>query len=168
MFSTWTGFFVPGESPIVLVLGDAGNAAKARLELARIGFDNLLGYIEADALTGTRQLSQLSVCDLKAGLKRGDGPVVLDVRTPGEWNDTHIEGARHLPLPALSKRAGGVPKDRPVAVLCGSGYRSSIGASLLLAQGLTRVQNIMGGMGAFQETTCPEFKPAELVFDPMI
>lgn len=164
MFSTWTGFFVPGDSQIVLVLGTAANAAKARLELARIGFDDVLGYIEADALTETRQLSQLSVCDLKSGLKRGGAPLVLDIRTPGEWKETHIDGAQHLPLPALTKRAGEVPQDKPVAVICGSGYRSTIAASLLLHAGHTRVANVMGGMGAFSETQCAEMQPSELVF----
>ena len=164
MFSTWAGFFVPGDSKIVLVLGTAANAAKARLELARIGFDNVLGYIEADALTETRQLSQLSVCDLKTGLKRGDAPLVLDVRTPGEWKENHIDGARHLPLPGLPKRLDEVSKDKYVAVICGSGYRSTIAASLLLRAGHTRVANVMGGMGAFSETQCPEMAPAELVF----
>lgn len=113
----------------------------------------------ADALTETRQLSQLSVCDLKLGLKRGDAPLVIDVRTPGEWKETHIDGARHLPMPALTKRVGEAPKDKPVAVICGSGYRSTIAASLLLRSGHTRVANVMGGMGAYSETTCADMAP---------
>ncbi len=164
MFSTWTGFFVPGGKPIVLVVGAAANAAKARLELARIGFDNVVGYAEADSLHETRQLSQLSVCDLKSGLKRGDAPIVLDVRTPGEWNSSHIEGAEHIPLPALLKRMEECPKDQPLAVICGSGYRSTIAASILMGAGFTRVQNVMGGMGAYQETKCASWQAADLVF----
>ena len=164
MFSTWVGFLVPGDTRLALVVGDAANAAKARLELARIGFDNLIGYLEADSLTGTQQLSQLSVCDLKSALKRGDAPLVLDVRTPGEWQTGHIETARHVPLPHLPKRLAEVPKGQPVAVLCGSGYRSSIAASLLRANGFARVQNVMGGMAAFQETRCAEWQAADLVF----
>jgi glyoxylase-like metal-dependent hydrolase (beta-lactamase superfamily II) len=164
MFSTWAGFLVPGDARIALVVGDAANAAKARLELARIGFDNLIGYIEADSLTATQQLSQLSVCDLKSALKRGDAPLVFDVRTPGEWQAGHIEKARHVPLPHLPKRLAEVPKGRPVAVLCGSGYRSSIAASLLRANGFAHVQNVMGGMGAYQETKCAEWQAADLIF----
>ncbi|MCD6052554.1 MAG: rhodanese-like protein, partial [Verrucomicrobia bacterium] len=132
MFSTWTGFFVPGGKPIVLVVGAAANAAKARLELARIGFDNVVGYVEAEVLHETRQLSQLSVCDLKAALKRGDAPIVVDVRTPGEWAAGHIEEASHIPLPNLLERMDECPKDEPLAVICGSGYRSTIAASLLM------------------------------------
>ncbi len=164
LFSTWVGFIVPGGTPIALVVGSADNAAKARLELARIGFDNVLGYIEADSLTRIQQLSQLSVCDLKSGLQSGDAPIVLDVRTSGEWEKKHIEGARHIPLPSLPARLAEVPKDQPVALLCGSGYRSSVAASLLQARGFHQLQNVMGGMGAYEEADCPAFEPAQLVF----
>ncbi len=164
MFSTWVGFLVPGVTPIALVVGDAANAEKARLELARIGFDNLIGYIEADSLAATQQLSQLSVCDLKFVLKRGDAPMILDVRTPAEWQAGHIEAARHVPLPYLSKRLDEVPKRESVAVICGSGYRSTIAASLLLAKGFIHIQNVMGGMAAFQETKCADWQAADLVF----
>lgn len=168
LFSTWTGFFVPGGHPIALVVGAAEAAEKARLELARIGFDNVLGYIEADALAVTRQLSQLSVCDLKDALKRGNAPQVLDLRTPGEWLSGHIETARHLPLPKLAASLNQVSKTEPLAVICGSGYRSSIAASLLLARGFNRVQNVMGGMAAYQETKCADWQAADLVFSPDI
>ena len=164
LFSTWVGFIVPGGTPIALVVGSADNAPQARLELARIGFDNVLGYIEADSLTSITQISQLSVCDLKTGLRRGNAPLVLDVRTPGEWEKKHIEGARHIPLPSLPARLAEVPHDQPVALLCGSGYRSSIAASLLQARGFPQLQNVMGGMGAYVEANCPAFEPAELVF----
>lgn len=164
MFSTWVGFLVPGDATIVLVLGDAANASKARLELARIGFDHVVGYIQADALPEKQQLSQLSVCDLKSAVEQSDAPFVLDVRTPGEWQAGHIENAHHIPLPRLPKLVDHVPRNRPVAVLCGSGYRSSIAASLLQSRGFSHVQNVMGGMGAYLETTCADWHPADLVY----
>ncbi len=164
LFSTWVGFIVPGGTPIMLVVDSPANAERARLELARIGFDSVVGYIEADTLTEITQLSQLSVCDLKAEQKRGEAPVVLDVRTPGEWTKLHIDGALHIPLPTLPKRLNELPKQQPVAVVCGSGYRSSIAASLLQAHGFRELQNVMGGMSAYEETKCPNFEPAGLVF----
>ena len=140
------------------------DAEKARLELARIGFDDVLGYIEADSLTETQQLSQLSVCDLKAEQNRGEAPVLVDVRTPGEWAKHHIDGAIHIPLPKLPKRVDEVPRHQRVALMCGSGYRSSIAASLLQSRGFQELQNVMGGMSAYEETKCPSFEPAGLVF----
>lgn len=164
LFSTWAGFLVPFGKPIALVVGSAESAKKARLELARIGYDNVIGFMEADALTHTEQLSQLGVNDLHYTLRRGEAPRLLDVRTAGEWDADHIEGATHIPLPALPRRMGELAKATPLAVICGSGYRSSIAASLLQAQGFPRVQNIMGGMSAYSEAQEPQWQPSDLVF----
>ncbi|EEF63457.1 rhodanese-like domain-containing protein [Pedosphaera parvula] len=164
MFSTWIGFLVPGGKPIALVVGSADAVPKARLELARIGFDHVIGYIEADQLSETSQMSQISVCDLKASLGSGSTPVVLDVRTPGEWNSNHIDGALHIPLPKLPAKITALPKDQRMAVICGSGYRSSIAASLLEREGFNHLQNVMGGMTAYSEVKCAEMEPAGLVF----
>ena len=166
LFSTWTGFLVPGGTPIALVVDSTDTAVKARLELARIGFDNVLGYVEADSLKETQQLTQLSVCDLRGALQRGDAPQVLDVRTPKEWDSGHIQSARHIPLPRLAGALNQLPKDASVTVICGSGYRSSIASSLLLAHGFVGLQNVMGGMAAYQAAKCAEWEPADLVFRP--
>ena len=164
LFATWVGFLVPFGKTIALVVGSAESAAKARLELARIGYDNVLGYIEANSLSKTRQLSQLGVDELHYALRHREAPRLLDVRTAGEWEAGHIEGAVHIPLPVFSKRIGDLAPNLPLAVICGSGYRSSIAASLLQAQGFSRVQNVMGGMGAYLETQTPQWQPSDLVF----
>ncbi|MEO8440516.1 MAG: MBL fold metallo-hydrolase [Spartobacteria bacterium] len=150
-FSTWAGFLIPGENTIALVVSSAADAEKARLELARIGFDNVLGYVKATALTQTEKLPQRSVQELKASLK-SDGPLVLDVRTPNEWKSDHIAGARHVPLSSFARELPDLPDDRKIAVICGSGYRSSIATSLLQARGYKDVENVTGGMTAFSET----------------
>ncbi|PWU09584.1 MAG: MBL fold metallo-hydrolase [Verrucomicrobia bacterium] len=164
LFSTWAGFFVVSGKPIALVVGSPDAAQRARIELARIGYDDVIGYIEADSLTQTRQLSQLGVDELHFALKRGEAPRLLDVRTSGEYEAQHIEGSIHIPLPSVPRRLGELPKDRPLAVICGSGYRSSIAASLLRIAGFSRIQNVMGGMGAYLETQPPEWEPSDLVF----
>jgi hydroxyacylglutathione hydrolase len=150
-FSTWTGFMVSGDKPIALVLASETDAQKAWLELARIGFDNLVGYITPEALTGNQQLPQISVRELKASLK-DNGPLVVDVRTPTEWKNGHIDGARHLPLSTFAFQELDLPKDRNIAVICGSGYRSSIATSLLQARGYKDLANVMGGMTAYTES----------------
>ncbi len=149
-FSTWTGFIVPGEKPIMLVVASAQDAKKARLELARIGFDHVLGYVRAAALTRTQKLAQVSARELKANLQN-NGPLVVDVRTPSEWQNNHIEGARHVPLSAFAKQPPDLPDDRKIAIICGSGYRSSVASSLLQARGYQDVENVTGGMEAFEE-----------------
>jgi hydroxyacylglutathione hydrolase len=164
LFATWVGFFIPFGTPIALVVGSADSARKARLELARIGYDNLTGYFVADDLTHARQLSQLGVEELHIALQRNEAPRLLDVRTGGEWDAGHIEGALHIPLPSLPRRLRELPTEAPLAVICGSGYRSSIAASWLRAHAFSRVQNVMGGMGAFLESQTPSWQPSDLVF----
>jgi hydroxyacylglutathione hydrolase len=165
MFATWSGFFVSGESEIVLVVSDAAAAPKARLALARIGFDRVIGFVEGDNIEHSNQLTQLSAYDLKSAPEYGDVCHVLDVRTTGEWHSGHIESAHHAPLARLTTRIAEVPKDRRVAIICGSGYRSSLAASLLMRAGHTRLANVIGGMSAYSETQCSEMHPADLVFN---
>jgi len=149
-FSSWTGFMVPGEKAIALVVGSPNDAKKARLELGRIGFDNVMGYVKANSLGEKQTLPQTSVQELKERLAR-DGQFLLDVRSPAEWRSAKIDSAQHVPLAKIAKKLPDLPDDRPIAVICGSGYRSSIVSSLLQARGYRDVQNVAGGMEAFAE-----------------
>jgi hydroxyacylglutathione hydrolase len=137
---------VPGEKAIALVVGAPGDAERVRLNLARIGFDNLIGYVPAKSLSQVQKLPQLSAQALS---NQANGLTLVDVRTPNEWRSSHIEGARHLPLATFAERAKDLPNDSRIAVICGSGYRSSIAASLLQARGYERVENVAGGMTAY-------------------
>ncbi len=150
-FSTWTGFLIPGGSPIAIVLDSEKDVAKAKLELARIGFDNVVGYSKAISLTKTETLTQISVEELKKNLQ-GEPPLLLDVRTPTEWRTQHIESAEHRPLSTFAKGLPDLPKDKPIAIICGSGYRSSIATSWLQAHGYKKLQNVTGGMNAYSES----------------
>lgn len=82
--------------------------------------------------------------------------LVLDVRNPDEWDDQygHIEGARQIPLPELSGRAGEIEawKEKPVVLVCRSGRRSQTAAELLASQGFRQVINLEGGMIAWRES----------------
>ena len=76
--------------------------------------------------------------------------VILDVRSPGEWRAGHGEGARHVPIQQVESRCAEIPADRDVAVVCGSGYRSSIVCSILARTGYRRISNVRGGMAAWR------------------
>jgi rhodanese-related sulfurtransferase len=164
LFSTWVGFFVPPERRLALVVEHAPEAARAQLELARIGFDQITGYILADALPRLEQTTQLSAVDLREAMELGTAPRILDVRTMNEWREFHIDRSIHIPLPALPRRLQELPKGEPIAIICGAGSRSSIAASLLLAQGFRHLRNVMGGMAAYRESERLAWHPADLVF----
>ncbi len=88
-----------------------------------------------------------SVAELLDG---ADPPRLIDVRTPGEWSDAHIDDAVNLPLSRLAERLDEVPSDRPLIVYCASGYRSAVAASLLRRAGIARVANLVGGLAAWE------------------
>jgi len=82
----------------------------------------------------------------------------VDVRTPAERAEGFVAGSLHLPLSQWPKRLAEVPADRPVAVYCAGGYRSSIAASLLRAAGRADVTDLVGGFAAWREEGLPEAK----------
>ncbi len=163
LFSTWTGFFVRPGRRIALVVEDESDVPRARLELARIGYDAIVGYIEGRTLTATETLPQVCATDYREARENGNAARLLDVRTQSEWEAFHVEGALHIPLPALPRRMKELPKSEPLAVICGAGNRSSIAASLLLADGFQFVQNIVGGVAAYREAERMAWHPADLV-----
>jgi hydroxyacylglutathione hydrolase len=76
-------------------------------------------------------------------------PLVLDVRTEREWHEQRIDGSSNVPLARLLERLDEVPRDRALVVHCGTGYRSSIAASLLRQQGFDAVTDLVGGITAW-------------------
>jgi glyoxylase-like metal-dependent hydrolase (beta-lactamase superfamily II)/rhodanese-related sulfurtransferase len=165
MFSTWVGFLVDGNASIVLVLSSDEDKSKVQLELARIGFDNIVGVIVADELPDALgQMTQVSACDLREWISTGQVTQMVDVRTCGERKAAQIEESKHIPLPALAIKQSELDPGKPTVVLCGSGYRSTIAASQLAAGGFAKVYNLMGGMVAWEGRNCGCFEPADMVY----
>jgi hydroxyacylglutathione hydrolase len=94
-----------------------------------------------------QSIPQITVYQLKRLLDRG-GISLLDVRQPNEWEAGHVPGARYITGAELPDRLGELRGIRPLAVTCGSGYRSSVVASLLDHHGHLDVMNVAGGMAA--------------------
>jgi len=86
-----------------------------------------------------------------------DDALVIDVRDPAEYATGHVLGAKNLPLARLDAPAGelGKRKDRPVIVYCDGGERAAKGIAALKKQGFTRVANLSGGIGAWQQAGLP-------------
>ncbi len=76
--------------------------------------------------------------------------VIIDVRTPKEYQEGHIPDAPLIPLDQLESRIEEVPKDKRVLLICRSGRRSAQGTSLLRSKGFEQVENIEGGMLAWR------------------
>ena len=155
-FASWAGALISPSAPIVLVSEEKEEVREARTRLARVGIDNVAGYLAGGILEWHRAglplatMEQVSVEELDARIREGEAGKVLDVRRPGEWQSGHIADAVHAPLNALATTARTLAKDQPVSVICASGYRSSIASSVLEQQGFTRVTNVVGGMTAWR------------------
>ena len=154
-FASWAGTLLSPESPIVLVAQDEDCVAEARLRLARVGLENVTGYLAGgirawhEADRHLARTEQISVEELRDRLHENPRLAVLDVRRPAEWRAGHIPGAAHVPLAELASRTGELDRARTFAVICASGYRSSIATSLVERLGLPPATNVVGGMNAW-------------------
>ncbi len=88
--------------------------------------------------------------ELAAELAAPAPPFVLDVRTPGEHRAARIEGALNVPVDALRGQLERIPKDRPIVVHCGVGYRAYVAEKILRQCGFADVRNLTGGMAAWR------------------
>ena len=82
------------------------------------------------------------------------------MREPFEWDEGHIDGALHLPMAEAARRIAEVPADRPKAVVCAGGLRSSTVISVLGRLGVSSCLNVVGGMTAWVKAGHPTVKPA--------
>jgi hydroxyacylglutathione hydrolase len=155
--SLWAGWLLSPEERLILVT-DTGDDEEARRSLARVGLDQVVGFLEngmrawLDAGLTFHRTTQASATETK---KLAASTQILDVRSRNEWVNGHIEGARHIPLGQLRQQIGGIEKDTDLITVCGSGYRSSIAASILQAEGFTHVSSMNGGMAAWNRQQLP-------------
>jgi hydroxyacylglutathione hydrolase len=158
-FATWAGTVLPDQAAVLLVLDRPEDLWEATWQLLRIGYPLPRGWLRGGMTawrTAARPVDatpQITVHELKARLERGEMNL-LDVRQPDEWHAGHVPGATFITGAELPRRLDQVPRDRPVAVACGSGYRSSVAASLL-TQHRSDVVNVTGGMCACKNAGYP-------------
>jgi len=153
-FAEYAGEVMRPDTPIVLVTLP-GHEAEARLRLARIGFDRVVGAL-ADPVAVMQahpelvSVSSRLTAEAVAGRMRDvEGLVLVDVRNPGEVALGTIPGAVHVSLPSLLSRMNELDPAAPTVVFCAGGYRSSIAASLLKSHGFADVSDLLGGYTAW-------------------
>jgi hydroxyacylglutathione hydrolase len=159
-YASWAGTLLQRDHPIVII-AEPGREQEAETRLGRIGFDNVLGYLDSgmEALDGRpdllRQTERLGARRLAEELTAASPALVLDVRSPRERQVAWIDGSLHLPLNHLRERLAEVPRGRKIVVQCASGYRSAMGASILRQHGFEHVADLAGGITAWQAAKLP-------------
>jgi hydroxyacylglutathione hydrolase len=160
-YAAWAGTLLGLDAEIVLVAEDPAGVEEARLRLARVGIERVPGYLRDGLLSWDaaglplEEVERIGVDELEC--RRGELQVI-DVRRPAEWDEGHIEGALLRPLDRLRETGGAIDRSRPAAVLCQSGYRSAIAASILQAEGMRGVIDVAGGFEAWKTRGLPYVK----------
>lgn len=155
--SIWAGWLLDPEQPLLLVLDSDEKVEQIVRLFLRTGFSNFVGYLVGgmkawdNAALPLEEIDQMTVHELK---ENADEVQIVDVRSPDEWKKGRIPGAKHLFLPELEKKGNELEKSTPVAVYCDSGYRASLGTSILQAQGF-EVHNIPGSWQAWVNANYP-------------
>jgi hydroxyacylglutathione hydrolase len=143
----------------VLIADTEDQLAEARMRLARVGIEELAGYLDRGVLGWKQagfelaQLPQMTVQELSQRLD-DPGLQVLDVRRQGEWDAAHIANADWYPLDRFKAALPVLEHNGTIAVHCKSGYRSMIAASLLQRAGYD-VVNVTGGFDAWEQAQLP-------------
>ena len=156
-FAPWVGALVADLNTPILFLADPGKEEEVVTRLARVGYDNALGYlnegIEAWIKSGetTQKLEEISATDFAATYSQ-DHTNLLDVRRRSEYESEHIVGAENLPLDFIHSEFSKLDVNKTYSVHCAGGYRSVIACSVLKAKGFSKVINILGGFKALKET----------------
>jgi hydroxyacylglutathione hydrolase len=164
--STWASWVVPYDTPLLLVANNRQDAEAAARSLVRVGLDDVRGVIDGGVeawRAAGGELERVPLIDpvsLAAKLEAGEsGLHVLDVRADDEWASGHVAGAIHIMAGELPKRLDEVPRDGTVAIVCGTGYRSTVAASVLARDGRKNLLNVTGGMTAWRAAGLPVTAP---------
>lgn len=153
----WAGWMLDAEKKIVLI-GEGEDEGETRLALGRVGLDRVAGHLEGGMtawmaaglpVVQTRLVTPGEVAHLPAGT------VVLDVRNNAELGEGMISGSRHAMLGGLPGLVDELSRETRLVTVCAGGYRASLAASLLQADGFTNVGSLAGGLSAWVAAGLP-------------
>ena len=160
-FASWAGSLINLDAPVVLVADSLEAVDEAIMRLARVGLENIKGYLQdgmkewAEAGLPVNQIEQIAVDELRHRIAEQPDLQVLDVRRPAEYQSGHVPGAKSLPLSELEKTNLQLDPQKPTAVICAGGYRSSAATGILEQRGFTNLFNIVGGTSAWVSADYP-------------
>jgi rhodanese-related sulfurtransferase len=157
-------------TPIVIVAETGGQVDEAVVRLARVGHETVRGYLRGgmDAWRAHHMeeatVPQVSVRELRRMLDEEPALQVLDVRRPAEYALGHAPRAASAPLsPRLAADIAGLERERPLAVICAGGYRSSAATSILKRLGFHQLFNVEGGTQAWVAAGYPVERPSTTI-----
>ena len=150
-FPTFSGWVIPPEKKILLVMPHYFAAEEVAIWLRRVGLDNVVGVLEGGMFEWAKVgLPTQHICQVSAPvlehIRNSKAIHILDVSTSSEFEEKHIEGAINIPAPDLRERHRELDKEKEYYVICSTGHRSSLAISILLQKGFYHMVNVAGGI----------------------
>ena len=150
-FASWGGTLISIGTPIVVAADTQDQVDEAVMRLARVGIETVEGMVLMSEFDGEKtSVEQIPVARVNALLS--NGIQFVDVRRPQEHANGHAVKTINLPLDRLAMEVEKLDPEKPTYVICQSGYRSSIGTSILENAGIKEVYNVTGGTNAWEES----------------
>ncbi|NML19567.1 MBL fold metallo-hydrolase [Pseudoflavitalea sp. G-6-1-2] len=155
-FAPWVGALIPDIQQPILVISDEGREEEVITRLARVGYDNTIGFLKGGfaswqtAGKETDHIDSIAAATAATQLEQKD-ITVLDVRRPGEYKLGHITEALNTPLDDINQEIASLDKQKEYYVHCAGGYRSMIFLSILRSRGFEHVTDIQGGFKSIRE-----------------
>lgn len=159
-FGTYAGWLLPFNTPLMLLIEDEAGRREAVVQLVRIGYEQTQGYLDGGlagwqaAALPTDSFERIDLDTLHRRWQERQPLTIIDVRRDDEWAKGHIPGSLHFHIGDLPQQLASVPTDSPLTLICQSGYRAQIAASILAASG-REVSAVQGGVGDWLDRGWP-------------
>ena len=158
-FAPWVGAIVGDVKRPILLITPKGREEETITRLARVGFDNALGFLEGGLsswkVKGRKTDSVSTIEASKLEKKISDQTKIIDVRKNSEFSNGHLKNALNIPLDQLSENFDKIPLEGNFFVHCAGGYRSMIASSILKSRGIDSMTDIIGGFSAIRSSGIP-------------
>lgn len=171
MFAIWVGTLIENTNQPILLVTENGKEEESVMRLARVGYDNVIGFSDGGFETwknSGREISTItSISAQEFANKHQTSDIghrtILDVRKPDEYNTNHLKNAENFPLDYIWNNLDKLNKNENYYLHCRSGYRSMIASSILKKNGFNNLIEIAGGFEAIKNTGLPMVSPKESV-----
>lgn len=159
-FAPWVGALIPDVKQNLLLVCEPGREEEVVTRLARVGYDNVLGYLKGGFAAWHAEGKEIdtinSISAFEFAHRQTTHPhKVIDVRKQSEYIAEHVIDAENIALDYINENMAQFPKEEPFYVHCAGGYRSVVASSILKARGYNNMINVEGGFTAIKETETP-------------
>lgn len=155
-FAPWVGTMIVDVQQPILLVCDAETEEETITRLSRVGFDNVLGYLNGSFESWENSGKEIDTIDRISAEEFADkfdkNAIVIDVRKEGEYAAEHVEDAFSKPLAYINDWLSSINNNQHFFLHCAGGYRSMIAASILQARGYRNFSEIEGGFNAIKKT----------------